>query len=142
MLTFKEFNTLVQSSQYCIEKDKLYLYAHFSGIQVEATFLNDRLVGISFVDHMNDKYYYWGDPEHKVEHYTSTTVRNIVEKIKAVKRGEPYSTSVEVEVDLEDHEWLQLMTEAHEKDITLNQYVEQILGSYFRRLPNDHTYEF
>jgi predicted HicB family RNase H-like nuclease len=64
-------------------------------------------------------------------------VRNIVEKIRAVKRGEPYPTNVEVEVDLDDHEWLQLMTEAHERDITLNQYVEQILGSYFRRLPKD-----
>ena len=136
-MTFEEFNTLVQSSQYWIEKDRLYLYAHFSGIQVEATFLNDELVRISFVDHTNDKYYYWGNP--KRERYTSTTVSDIVKKIKAVKRGESYSTNVEVEVDLEDHEWLQLMTEAHERDITLNQYVEQILGSYFRRLPNDHT---
>lgn len=139
MLTFKEFNTLVQSSEYCIVKDKLYLYAHFSGIQVEATFLDDTLVGISFVDHMNDKYYYWprAARQRMVEHYSSTTVSDIVKKIKAVKRGEPYSTNVEVEVDLDDHEWLQLMTEAHERDITLNQYVEQILGSYFRRLPKD-----
>jgi predicted HicB family RNase H-like nuclease len=141
-MTFEEFNALVQPTDYFIEKDNLFLYAHFSGIQIEATFSNNRLVGISFVDTMKSKYYYWGNPEHKGEHYTSTTLRNIVEKIEAVNRGEPYSTSVEVEVDLDDHEWLQLMTEAHEKDITLNQYVEQILGSYFRRLPNDHTYEF
>ncbi len=44
-----------------------------------------------------------------------------------------------IEVDLEDHEWFKLMMEAHERDITLNQYVREILGSYFKRLPNDPT---
>lgn len=40
-----------------------------------------------------------------------------------------------IEVDLEDHEWLQLMTEAHERDITLNQYVREILGRYIKKFP-------
>lgn len=137
MLTFKEFNALVQASDYCIERDILFLNAYISGIQVEGIFYGDTLKGISFADSKNGKYYYSGSREYFGEKYTSTTVSDIVKKIKAVKRGEPYPTSVEVEVDLDDHEWLQLMTEAHERDITLNQYVEQILGSYFRRLPKD-----
>jgi hypothetical protein len=136
-LTFKEFNALVPVSNYCIERDNLFLDAYVSGIQVEAIFYDDTLKGISFADSKNGKYYYWGSREYYGEKYTSTTVRNIVEKIGAVKRGKPYPTNVEVEVDLDDHEWLQLMTEAHERDITLNQYVEQILGSYFTRLPKD-----
>ena len=134
-MTFEEFNALVRVSDYCIEKDNLFLNAYVSGIQVEVIFYGDTLKGISFADSKNGKYYYSGSREYFGEKYTSTTVSDIVKKIKAVKRGESYSTNVEVEVDLEDHEWLQLMTEAHERDITLNQYVEQILGSYFRRLP-------
>ncbi len=37
-----------------------------------------------------------------------------------------------VEVDLEDHEWYELMKIAHERDITLNQLVEQILRDFIQ----------
>jgi predicted DNA-binding ribbon-helix-helix protein len=37
-----------------------------------------------------------------------------------------------VEVDLDDHEWYQLMRMAHERDITLNQLVEQILRDFIQ----------
>lgn len=40
-----------------------------------------------------------------------------------------------IAVDLEDHEWFQLMTKAHERDITLNQYVREILELYIKRFP-------
>lgn len=133
-LTFKEFNALVQPTEYFINGDNLLLYAHFLRIQVEGVFCNDELKSITFVDHINGKYYHWGDGQHKGELYTSTTVSNIVKKIEAVKAGEPYSTDVEVEVDLEDHEWLRLMMEAHKKDITLNQYVQEVIHDVFHEL--------
>jgi hypothetical protein len=47
-LTFKEFNALVPVSDYCIERDNLFLDAYVSGIQVEAIFYGDTLKGISF----------------------------------------------------------------------------------------------
>ena len=42
----------------------------------------------------------------------------------------PGRTTVEVELD--DHEWYQLMRMAHERDITLNQLVEQILREFIQ----------
>jgi predicted DNA-binding ribbon-helix-helix protein len=35
-----------------------------------------------------------------------------------------------VEVELDDHEWYELMKLAHKHDITLNQLVEQILRDF------------
>jgi predicted DNA-binding ribbon-helix-helix protein len=35
-----------------------------------------------------------------------------------------------VEVELDDHEWYELMKLAHQRDITLNQLVEQILREF------------
>jgi predicted HicB family RNase H-like nuclease len=45
---------------------------------------------------------------------------------------EPADGRATVEVDLEDHEWYQLMRMAHERDITLNQLVEQILRDFIQ----------
>lgn len=41
-----------------------------------------------------------------------------------------------VEVELDDHEWYRLMRLAHERDITLNQLVEQILRDFIREHHN------
>jgi predicted DNA-binding ribbon-helix-helix protein len=46
----------------------------------------------------------------------------------------PGRTTVEVELD--DHEWYQLMKLAHERDITLNQLVEQILREFIQKHHN------
>ena len=44
----------------------------------------------------------------------------------------PADRRATVEVDLEDHEWYELMKIAHERDITLNQLVEQILRDFIQ----------
>ncbi len=41
-----------------------------------------------------------------------------------------------VEIELDDHEWYQLMRMAHERDITLNQMVEQILRDFIQEHHN------
>ena len=41
-----------------------------------------------------------------------------------------------VEVTLEDHEWYELMKLAHQRDITLNQLVEQILREFIQEHHN------
>ena len=41
-----------------------------------------------------------------------------------------------VEVELDDHEWYELMKLAHERDITLNQLVEQILRDFIQEHHN------
>jgi hypothetical protein len=48
----------------------------------------------------------------------------------------PADNRATVEVDLEDHEWYELMKIAHERDITLNQLVEQILRDFIQEHHN------
>jgi predicted DNA-binding ribbon-helix-helix protein len=49
---------------------------------------------------------------------------------------EPATGRATVEVELEDHEWYELMKLAHERDITLNQLVEQILREFIQKHHN------
>ena len=44
----------------------------------------------------------------------------------------PADRRATVEVELDDHEWYELMKLAHERDITLNQLVEQILRDFIQ----------
>jgi predicted HicB family RNase H-like nuclease len=44
--------------------------------------------------------------------------------------AEPAPGRTTVEVELDDHEWYELMKLAHKHDITLNQLVEQILRDF------------
>jgi hypothetical protein len=48
----------------------------------------------------------------------------------------PASGRTTVEVELDDHEWYELMKLAHEHDITLNQLVEQILRDFIQEYHN------
>jgi len=52
---------------------------------------------------------------------------DLFEKIEGIKSGKPYDTRVQVPIDLPDNEMFQLMLMAHERDITLNQMVEEAL---------------
>lgn len=49
------------------------------------------------------------------------------DKACAIKQGEEYDTRVKVPIDLKDNELFELMKQAHEQDLTLNQLVEKIL---------------
>lgn len=55
------------------------------------------------------------------------TVDDFITKASAIISGIDYDTRVCVPIDLADDELLKLMTIAHERDITLNQLVEEIL---------------
>ena len=52
---------------------------------------------------------------------------DFITKASSIVSGIDYDTRVCVPIDLDDHELLKLMTIAHERDITLNQLVEEIL---------------
>ena len=52
---------------------------------------------------------------------------DFIQKAMAIKAGEEYDTRVSVPLDLEDGLLFELMKLAHERDITLNQMVEEIL---------------
>lgn len=52
---------------------------------------------------------------------------DFIQKCLAIKAGEDYDTRVSFPIDIPDHELLQYMKMAHEKDMTFNQFIEQAL---------------
>lgn len=135
MLTFKEFSDLVQPTEYYLEDEVAHFLGTFEGIVVEGAFYLGVLESLAIRDWEQDKYYCWGTiDEISFAFYSETTLADMIEKITAIKSGQPYSTKVTLELDLGNEEWYDLMKKAHEKDITLNQYVEEVLEHYITRL--------
>ena len=52
---------------------------------------------------------------------------DFISKCLAIKAGEDYDTRVSVPIDIPDHELLQYMKMAHERDMTFNEFVEEAL---------------
>lgn len=59
---------------------------------------------------------------------------DFIQKCLAIVAGEDYDTRVQVPLTLSDPEMLQLMTLAHEADVTLNSYVETALRKYIETM--------
>ena len=60
---------------------------------------------------------------------------DILEKARALVRGETYDTRVQVPITLGDDEIFVLMKLAHEQDITLNELVANMLEDFIRDNP-------
>ena len=93
------------------------------------------------------KPYRWLNPSYKNEYFDEAKERNIdpdqawddkkwydlevkedwLEKAEAIFNGESFDDRVKVPLDLSRDELFKLMEMAHERDITLNQMVEEIL---------------
>jgi hypothetical protein len=58
---------------------------------------------------------------------------DILSKARAIYLGEDYDTRLIVPLELNDDELFQMMKLAHERDVTLNQLVEQILTEEIAR---------
>jgi hypothetical protein len=56
------------------------------------------------------------------------------QKALAIEAGEEYDTRVTVPLDLDEHEMFTLMKMAHERDLTLNEFVEEILREQLTRM--------
>jgi hypothetical protein len=50
-----------------------------------------------------------------------------IQKALAIKAGEDYDTRVSIPLDLDKEEVFKLMQMAHERDLTLNEFVEELL---------------
>jgi hypothetical protein len=61
---------------------------------------------------------------------------DFIQKCLAIVEGEDYDTRVEVPLDLDRDTIYELMQQAHEQDITLNQLVERILTDVIDRHHN------
>lgn len=61
------------------------------------------------------------------------TAEDWIEKATAIRDGQEYDTRVSIPLDLPDDMLFQLMRQAHEQDITLNQLVENIMRDVINR---------
>jgi hypothetical protein len=63
----------------------------------------------------------------EVHYVVLETPEDFLTKLARISQGQDYDTRVEVPLDLDDDLLFELMKQAHEHDITLNQMVERIL---------------
>lgn len=106
-------------------------------------------------DYYNERSYRWTHPDYKdafiqeqsqklEKDYVDVAYDNVkfvdldvredmLNKAQAIVSGKDYDTRVSVPVDLEDDELFFLMRRAHEKDITLNKLVEEILMEVIKK---------
>lgn len=104
-------------------------------------------------DYAKNRAYRWTNPEYLEAHDNEATSRDvdgnqawddvnyvplevsadILEKARAIVAGEEYDTRVQIEITLEEDMIFALMRMAHERDITFNQLVEDILKEEIER---------
>jgi hypothetical protein len=147
MLTLKEWMELVdykvtEGSDYFTNIPGLYSLSAWNGEQDGHSFFiafdpkdNQRVYVVEACDYANKRAYRLKDPAIELDKeawdevdFTELEVDDdFIQKALAIKAGEDYDTRVSVPLDLEDDLLFELMKKAHERDITLNQMVEEIL---------------
>lgn len=109
-------------------------------------------------DYDRDRVYRLIDPDFKEQMFQEAGKRNVdpmiaydsvryidlesdtdwLEKVTAIVNGRDYDERVSVPIDLTDDELLRLMTIAHERDITLNQLVEEVVWAEINRFKSEN----
>jgi hypothetical protein len=62
---------------------------------------------------------------------------DFIQKGLAIRDGEDYDTRVSIPLDLPDDVMFELMKQAHEQDITLNELMEEVVRSAIERVKQD-----
>ena len=109
--------------------------------------LNQTVYEVTVCDYANNRAYRTTNPDFKSGHDDEAAGRNVpanqawddvnyvdlevdddfIQKGLAIRDGNAYDTRVQLDLDLDDDLLFGLMKLAHQKDITLNQLIEQIL---------------
>lgn len=147
MLTLKEWMELVdykvtEGGDYYTNVPGLYSMSSWNEEQDGFSFFiafdpkdNQRVYVVEACDYANNRAYRIKDPAIEldkdawdgVEFVDLEVDDDFIQKALAIKAGEEYDTRVSVPLELEDELLFELMKKAHERDITLNQMVEQVL---------------
>ena len=112
-------------------------------------------VYVAEVNDKEDKHkpYRWLNPSYKQVYFDEAEKRNVdrnqawdyvnwydletsndwLEKASAIMTDKSFDTRVEIPLDLDNDTLMQLMLEAHKKDITLNQMVEEVLRAVIKK---------
>jgi hypothetical protein len=108
---------------------------------------NQTVYEVTVCDYANDRAYRMINPDYKFDYdneaqnrgvdrdqawdevnYTDLeTDEDFMTKAQAIIAGEPYDTRISIPINLPDDEMLVLMTMAHERDMTFNDFVEDII---------------
>ena len=79
----------------------------------------------------------WDD----VDYVDLETDADWLSKAQAIASGQEYDSRVDVPMDLEDDLVFEMMKQAHDRDITLNQYVELILKQAMNKPQDTDSFE-
>ena len=71
----------------------------------------------------------WDD----VDYVDLETDEDFLEKAQAIVNGTDYDTRVQVPLELDDDTMFQMMRMAHERDLTLNEFVEDLLREFLKK---------
>jgi len=113
-------------------------------------------------DYRNQRAYRLINPKHKDAHSNEASERDVnigeawddvdyvdlevdddwIQKASAIEAGEDYDVRVTVPLDLPDDVLFDLMKRAHERDLTLNQMVEEILQTAIDDVKMRDEYDF
>ena len=147
MLTLKEWMELVdykitEGSDYFTNIPGLYSMSSWNEEQNGFSFFiafdpkdDQRVYVVEACDYANNRAYRIKDPDIELDKQAWDDVEfteleaddDFIQKALAIKTGEEYDTRVSIPLELEDDLLFELMKQAHERDITLNQMVEQVL---------------
>lgn len=157
MLTLKEWMELVdcritEGSDYHTNIPDLYTLTSWNeqqdGYSLNIVFAprdNQRVYCVEVCDYANDRAYRIYDPEMDVDKQAWDDVNftdlesddDFIQKAQSIIAGEEYDTRVSVPLDLDKDELYELMALAHERDMTLNELVEEALRNFIDEYEND-----
>lgn len=147
MITLKEWMELVdfkitEGSDYFTNIPGLYSLSYWNEQQDGFSFFvafdpkdNQRVYSVEACDYANNRAYRRKDPALETDAQAWDDVEfveleeddDFIQKALAIKAGEEYDTRVSIPLDLDDNLVYALMKQAHEKDITFNELMEDIL---------------
>ena len=154
MLTLKEWMELVdykvtEGSDFFTNIPGLYSLSAWNGEHNGYSFFiafdpnnEQRVYTVEVCDYANKRAYRLKDPAIELDNeawdecdFVDLEVDDdFIQKCLAIKAGEDYDTRISVPLELEDDLMFELMKKAHERDITLNQMVEEILREQLARI--------
>lgn len=67
------------------------------------------------------------------------TDEDMLEKARAIVAGEDYDTRVSIPIELPDNELLVLFKMAHDRDMTFNDFIEEVLREKLESMQNDNV---
>lgn len=129
-------------------------------VSISAVFdtVTQAVYSIEAWDYNNDKYYRWIDPGYVALHkqecelhginpneaiddkavYDVELPEDILEKVKAMVTGQEYDERITTPLDISEKDLFKLMTLAHEEDVTLNEYICDVLKVFIEELENQN----